>query len=179
MTSPKKFDLQAWLAATDRDVRRDGKRIRAVVLRRRYAASIDRVWTAWTDGWKKLIVSGDPRPGETVVMELGQPNRTTSRILVCEPPRRMAVTWTYGDPAGIAPDEVEVNLSADGDGEGTLLELEHRSESGAPWAGGVGAGWEAGLLMFEVRFIGEDPAVAAPQETFPKLDAMWTELVGT
>ena len=63
------------------------------------------------------------------------------------------------------------------DGDGTLLELEHRSDNGEPWAGGVGAGWEAGLLMFEVRFRGDDPSSIPAAEAFPALDRLWTELV--
>ena len=109
----------------------------------------------------------------TVVLDLGQPKRTTSQIRVCEPPQRLAATWTYGEASGARPDEVEVRLASHG--EGTLLE--HRSESGAPWAGGVGAGWEAGLMMFDVRFRGDDPAMIPAPEAFPKLDALWTELV--
>jgi uncharacterized protein YndB with AHSA1/START domain len=110
-----------------------------------------------------------------VVLDLGQPQRTTCRILACEPPRRLAVTWTYGQPTAGAPDEVEVTLADDG--KGTRLQLEHRSESGAPWAGGVGAGWEAGLMMFDHMFRGEDPSRIPAGDVFPKLDAFWTELV--
>jgi Activator of Hsp90 ATPase homolog 1-like protein len=94
---------------------------------------------------------------------------------VCEPPRRLAATWAYGQPGEARPDEVEVRLASHG--EGTLLELEHRSETGAPWAGGVGAGWEAGLMMFDVLFRGDDPATIPVPEAFPKLDGLWTELV--
>jgi uncharacterized protein YndB with AHSA1/START domain len=173
--SKNKFDLQAWLADTGREIRRDGERIRSVVVRRRFDASIERVWTAWVEGWKTKIVSGEAQPGGTVVLDLGQPKRTTSQILVCQPPERLAATWTYGEPTETRPDEVEVRLERHG--EGTLLELQHRSESGAPWAGGVGAGWEAGLMMFDVRFRGDDPATIPAKEAFPKLDALWTELV--
>lgn len=174
--STKKFDLQTWMAGTGRDVVRDGERARAVVVRRRFDAPLERVWAAWIEGWTTKIFSGEARPGETVVLEMGQPQRTTCRILACEPPARLAVTWTYGEqPADIPPDEVEVRLA--NDGEGTLLELEHRSESGSPWAAGVGAGWEAGLLMFDVMLRGEDLAQIPTDEAWPKLDAFWVELV--
>jgi hypothetical protein len=59
-------------------------------------------------------------------------------------------------------------------GDGTILELEHRSESGAPWAPGIGAGWEAGLLIFDHLFRGEDPTPTFAAH--PQLDAFWTDL---
>jgi uncharacterized protein YndB with AHSA1/START domain len=171
----KTFDLKAWLDGTERKVNRDGDRVRSVELRRRFDAPVDKVWMAWVDGWKTRIVSGEPEPGATVILELGQPKRTVSRILVCEAPRRLAVTWTYGDATDVPPDEVEVQLEPDG--KGTWLTLQHRSESGAPWADGVGAGWESGLMIFDSMFRGEDPSVIPPDAN-PKLDALWTELVG-
>jgi uncharacterized protein YndB with AHSA1/START domain len=173
--NPKNLDLDAWLAGTGRLLQRDGDRIRSVVVRRRFAAPIEKVWAAWVDGWTTRVVSGTPRPGETVVLDLGQPKRTTSRILVCAAPTRLGATWTYGEPTPARPDEVETRLARHE--AGTLLELEHRSESGSEWAGGVGAGWEAGLLMFDVRFGGGDPAVIPVDVAFPRLDALWTELV--
>jgi len=171
----KLFDLEAWLAGTDRKVRREGDRVRSVEVSRRFDAPIEKVWTAWVEGWKTRIVSGEPERGATVVLELGQPERTTSRILVCDPPRRLTATWTYGDPTDVRPDEVDVRIEEDG--QGTRLTLVHTSESGAPWADGVGAGWEAGLLMFDFLFRGEDPSVIPPDAN-PRLDALWTELVG-
>jgi uncharacterized protein YndB with AHSA1/START domain len=169
----KKFDLQAWLASTDRQVHRADQRVRAVAIRRHFEAPIERVWSAWIEGWTTKIAEGKPVLGATVVLDLGQPKRTTCQILACEPPSRLAATWTYGEPGDIKPDEVEVRLVSERGG--TLLSLEHRSESGAPWAGGVGAGWEAGIMMFDVLFRGEDPTPTFA--AFPQLDALWTELV--
>lgn len=175
--STKSFDLQAWLAGTGREVARDGERARAVVVRRRFDAPVERVWDAWVTGWTSKIASGEARPGETVVLALGQPKPTLCRILACEPPERLVVTWIYGEqPADIAPDEVEVRLARDG--EGTMLTLEHRSEYGAPWAAGVGAGWEAGLMMFDFELRGEDPASIPTDVVWPRLDAFWVEFVG-
>lgn len=59
---------------------------------------------------------------------------------------------------------------------GTLLTLEHRSESGAPWAGGIGAGWEAGIMMFALLLRGEDPSPTFASHA--ALDELWTKLVG-
>jgi uncharacterized protein YndB with AHSA1/START domain len=169
----KKLDLQAWLAATDRDVRRDNKRERAVTIHRHFDAPIDRVWAAWIEGWTTKIVEGRAKPGATVVLDLGQPKRTTCTILACEPPSRLASTWTYGEATEIKPDEVEVRLTSERGG--TLLALEHRSENGSPWAAGVGAGWEAGIMMFDAMLRGDD--LTPIFEAGAALDAFWTELV--
>jgi uncharacterized protein YndB with AHSA1/START domain len=168
-----KFDLQAWLTGTGRDIEREGSKVRSVTVRRRFDAPIDRVWSAWTEGWITKVVEGEPKLGHNVVLDLGQPQRTTCKILVCDPPSRLAATWTYGAPTEHRPDEVEVRLSRDG--TGTVLELEHTSESGAPWAPGVGAGWEAGIIIFDYMLRGEDPSGAF--ESFPVLDEYWTKLV--
>lgn len=172
----KTFDLKTWMAGTDRSVQRDGSRERAVTVRRHFDASIDRVWTAWTEGWKQKIVEGEARVGATVILDLGQPQKTTCTILACDAPTKLAATWSYGPVSTTAkPDEVEVRLADDGGR--TLLVLEHRSENGSPWAAGVGAGWEAGLLMFELMFRGEDMSGLA--DTFGTLDATWTEFVAS
>jgi len=170
----KKFDLQTWLANTGRDVRRDGERIRSVAVRRHFDAPIERVWTAWVEGWKTKIARGEPRPGETVELDLGGPTRVTCKILACEAPTLLAVTWVYGEPTEMKPDEVTVRMSSVGDR--TLLELEHRSEAGATWAPGVGAGWEAGILMFELMLEGGDLSVWP--ETHAPLDKLWVDFVG-
>jgi uncharacterized protein YndB with AHSA1/START domain len=169
------FDFPTWLSTTKRDVRREAERVSAVVVRRPFDASIERVWKAWTEAWRDKIVSGVAKLGQTVVLDLDQPKRTTCRILVCEPPGRLAVTWTYGEPTELPPDEVEVRLSQDLDERVTILELEHRSKSAAAWAPGVGAGWEVGLLMFDFMFRDEDLSPAFG--THAELDAHWSRLV--
>lgn len=172
--SSNKFDLAAWLSTTEREFQWHDKRIRAVVVRRRFGAPPERVWQAWVEGWTTRIAEGEPKPGHTVTLDLGQPQRTTSKILACEPPRRLLATWSYGAPGPSRPDEVEVTIAAHGGG--SLLELEHRSENGGTWAPGIGAGWEAGLMMFTVRLAGDDPSIVPAAEAFPKLDALWIEL---
>lgn len=175
--SAKPFDLQTWLATTEREVRWAGKRIRAVVVRRHFEAPVEKVWAAWIAGWKSRVAEGEASPGKSVLLELGQPQRTAATILVCEPPTRLVTTWTYGqpDPAPSRPDEVEVRI-ANYD-HGSLLELEHRSENGSTWAPGIGAGWEAGLMMFDVMLVGGDPASIPAQTAYPKLDEFWIEFV--
>ena len=143
-------------------------------MRRHFDVTPARVWKAWVQGWTVRIAQGEPKPGHTVVLDLGQPQRTTSKILACEAPKRLLATWTYGAPSPGRPDEVEVTIAAHGGG--SLLELEHRSENGGGWAPGIGAGWEAGLMMFSVQLAGDNPSIVPAQEAFPKLDALWIEL---
>jgi hypothetical protein len=85
------------------------------------------VWSPWVEGWTTKIVEGNAKPGATVVLDLGPPKRTTCTILACQPPTRLAATWTYGEPDGVKPDELEVRLATER--RGTLLTLEHRSEA--------------------------------------------------
>jgi uncharacterized protein YndB with AHSA1/START domain len=172
--SSKDFDLAAWLGTTERVFQWHDQRIRAVVVRRRFDAPPERVWRAWVEGWTARIAEGEAKPGNTVVLDLGQPQRTSCDILACEAPKRLLATWTYGAPGAGRPDEVEVTIAAHGGG--SLLELEHRSENGGSWAPGIGAGWEAGLMMFTVQLAGDDPAIVPAREAFPKLDALWIEL---
>jgi len=168
------FDLNAWLAGTQRELK-GAPRVNAVVVSRRYEAPIERVWKAWTEGWRSKIVQGEAKPGETVVLDLGVPKHITSKILACDAPNLLTATWQYGDTAANPPDEVSSRLKRDGDG--TILELEHRSETGpAGWAAGVGAGWESGLMTFDYDLRGE-PQSNIPMDTaFPALDAFWTDL---
>src|SRR5205823_1554040 len=119
------------------------------------------------------IAEGTPAVRATVVLDLGQPKRTTCTILACEPPTRLAATWTYGEPTGVAPDEVDVRLTEERGG--TVLALQHRSENGSPWAAGVGAGWEAGLMFFDAKLRGDDPS--ATFDSHAALDKFWVELV--
>jgi uncharacterized protein YndB with AHSA1/START domain len=71
--------------------------------------------------------------------------RTWGRVLVWEPPHRVAFTWEISEDCGT---EVEIRFVADG--EGTRVELEHRGwESGTvdTWRNYEG-GWEHVLGRF-------------------------------
>lgn len=121
---------------------------RSALIRRHYDAPIEDVWEACTDPARLnrwfLPVTGDLREGGTFSLA----GNASGDILICDPPRHLAVTWVYGDvPAG----DVELRLSA-AQGGGTTLELEHAvvtDPSGndpltAAW--GVGIGWELPLV---------------------------------
>ncbi|MEV7966811.1 SRPBCC family protein [Sphaerisporangium sp. NPDC088356] len=158
------------ISGTERELgsrHRDGGETRTILMRRRYDAEVEDVWDACTDPDRLsrffMKPSGDLRQGGTFSFE----GNAGGRILRCEPPRRLTVTWVYGEAGDLPEDQVELRLSPSGDG--TELELEHSSfgkitglllndpEKGL-W--GLGAGWELGLIALGTYLRGEFPDVA-------------------
>lgn len=138
---------------------------KAVRLRRDYDAPIEDVWDALTNperiGRWFLPISGDYRLGGRYQFE----GNAGGEILECDRPKRLKVTWVYGENVSEADiSEVEVRL-ADLDGDRTRLELEHTAVVPEDrWAeygpGAVGVGWEGGLLGLSMHLRGgsiEDP----------------------
>ncbi|MEU8266303.1 SRPBCC family protein [Sphaerisporangium sp. NPDC049002] len=161
------------ISGTERELgsrHRDGGETRTILMRRRYDAEVEDVWDACTDPDRLsrffMRPSGDLREGGTFSFE----GNAGGRILRCEPPRRLTVTWVSGEVGDLPEDQVELRLSPSGDG--TELELEHSSfgkitdlvlndpEKGL-W--GLGAGWELGLIGLGTFLRGEFPD-AAPTE---------------
>jgi len=137
----------------------------AVRLRRTYDASMEEVWDALTDperiGRWFLPISGDYRLGGRYQFE----GNAGGEILECDRPRRLRVSWVYGEvssPADVS--EVELRLSPSGEAA-TTLELEHVAiVPDEFWTmygpGAVGVGWEGGLLGLALHLHGgvlEDP----------------------
>ncbi|MGW0592455.1 SRPBCC family protein [Streptosporangium sp. NPDC002607] len=131
-----------------------------LLLRRGYDAPIQDVWEALTDPDRMkrwfLPVSGELRVGGTFQLE----GNAGGRILHCEPPRLLRVT--FGGETSV----VELRLSPDG--EGTTLELEHTVplEMAGSGAGAlyVGPGWDGALMaldLFVAGEVGHDPVAAA------------------
>lgn len=160
-------DITQWLAASHRAVRRAGGS-RSALLRRRYDASITDVWSACTDRARLRRwfgdVTGELRLGAELTFDVGLgdlrtgglPPVVTSKVLRCTAPTNLVITWSFaGDPRD-PPDEVELRLATSG--AETVLELEHRSTEAAPWATGVGAGWEAWLFRIDAVLAGTAPA---------------------
>lgn len=124
-----------------------------IVLRRRYEAAVADVWDACTSPERVARwigpVSGDLRVGGSFQIE----GNASGRILRCEPPRLLRVTWVFGETP---VSKVELRLSSDGDG--TLLELEH---AGRDWEGfgpgGIGVGWDLALLGLGLHLSGRAP----------------------
>jgi len=120
----------------------------AVRLSRSYDAAIDDVWEAITNPKRLerwfLPVEGELRLGGHYKLK----GNAGGKIVRCEPPRLLEVTWAMGPDDGNS--KVEVRLSA-GEKGLTLLELEHAAiappgmwEQFGP--GAVGLGWDLTLL---------------------------------
>lgn len=164
-------DVKRWVMATGRALRQQ-KGGGSAILRRRYAESLEDVWGACTDRERLGRWFGDVRGalrlGETVVVGIGQPETLACRILRCEPPRVLTVTWAYGT---MTPDEVELRLTRDGDG--TMLELEHRSTHTEIWSTGVGPGWEDWLFRLSTMLEGGDGRAVSSDEIQPLVEPLW------
>lgn len=131
-----------------------------VLLRRRYDAKADDVWSALTDPDRVrrwfYPLTGDLRAGGNFQLE----GNAGGDILTCEPPKLLKVT--FGGPTSV----VELRLAEDGDH--TVLELEHTVpiEMAGSGAGAlyVGPGWDGaflGLALFLAGVFAEDPVAAA------------------
>lgn len=129
---------------------------RTVKLRRSYDAAIEDVWEAITNPERIrrwfLPVEGDLRLGGHYQLK----GNAGGKILRCEPPRLLEVTWTMG-PKDDENSKVEVRLSVDED-EQTVLDLEHAAiVPPGMWSdygpGAVGVGWDLTLLglVFDLR----------------------------
>jgi uncharacterized protein YndB with AHSA1/START domain len=143
----------------------DGIEARTVRLERTYDAPIADVWDALTDperiGRWFLPISGDYRVGGRFQFE----GNAGGRILDCQRPTMLRVTWGFGEMAGPGEaSEVEVRLTSAGE-EATTLVLEHTAVvPDEMWdrfgPGAVGVGWEGGLLGLSLHLQGgsvDDP----------------------
>jgi uncharacterized protein YndB with AHSA1/START domain len=155
------IDIVRQIEATEREVgsgRLSAGEARTVRLRRTYNAPIEDVWDAVTNPERVsrwfLPLSGEYRVGGHYQLE----GNAGGTILACDAPRRLRVTWVFGEPASDADvSEVEVRLTPSG--EGTSLELEHIAIVPEDrWAeygpGAVGVGWEMGLLGLTLHLEG-------------------------
>ena len=105
------------------------------------AASPEKAFEVFTEGiatWWPLethsvqVMGREAGPPETVVFETGPSGRVYERmtsgeeahwanVLVWEPPTRLVLEW---NPDAVAPTEIEVRFTPEG--EGTRVDLEHR-----------------------------------------------------
>lgn len=115
-----------------------------VLIRRRYPAPAADVFAALTDPerlprWYRAV-TGDLRAGGEFRLADG----CRGRIVQCEPPRRLLLTWE-AEPAS-----VDVRLGTDDSG-GTVLELEHAlGVEPAATALSAGPGWDVRLLALDL-----------------------------
>lgn len=176
-------DLPTWLKSVHREVR-NGE-TRALMLRRRYPTTLPDLWDAVTtpervDRWFARL-EGKLAQGETIqVFDNGVPISWTVQIRTCEAPHRLVLGWRFN---GKNPhfdhddthDEVEVRLTPDGDG--TWLELEHRSPDQGAWPNISGTGWE-GMIMGLAGYLEDFDIVPVftSGEVWPELQRVWNPL---
>ena len=144
----------------------EGKMVR---LRRTYSAPIDDVWDALTNpsriGRWFLPVSGDFRLGGSYQFE----GNAGGKIVACERPNRLLVTWVYGDtsdPASVS--DLEVRLTAASE-DSTFFELLHTAVvPDEMWdqfgPGAVGVGWDMGVLGLSLHLAGLGDELTTPAE---------------
>ena len=149
---------------------RDGKPTHIVRATRFYPTAPQDLWDAFTD--KERVrrwfaeVSGDFRPGG----HFSVMGNADGEIVVCQPPKALAVTWEYGGNTSwvkVAVEETE---------GGALLKLEHElptdEKSEAHWdqygPGATGVGWE-------FAFIGLDVHISGDGEPLLEAAAAWAE----
>ena len=149
-------------------------------LGRHYDAPVEDVWDACTDPERIarwfLPVSGDFRLGGRYQLE----GNAGGRIEVCEPPRRLEVTWElYGGTS-----DLTLTLSPGVDG-GTDFELEHvavlpfTEEEYIDGIGEMAPGWEDALAGLEAHLRG-DPRLTPATGWYPpdseEVDRRWGAL---
>jgi uncharacterized protein YndB with AHSA1/START domain len=151
-----------------------------VTLSRSYPAGVEDVWDAITNPERIprwfLPVSGDLRPGGTYQLE----GNAGGEIRACEPPRRLLLTWIFGEPP--RPEDssmVEVVLDPDGDDGGTTLTLTHTAvvppdmwDAFGP--GAVGVGWDGALLGLSAHFAGVELGSPEELEKSPEMRGFYT-----
>jgi uncharacterized protein YndB with AHSA1/START domain len=132
---------------------------RSVVLRRSFPAPADDVWDAITDPDRLsrwfLPVGGDLTVGGLYQIE----GNAGGRILRCQRPTELVVTWIFGaDIATTTGSEVHLTLSPEPDG-GTELLLRHVAVvDEALWnqygPGATGVGWDLSFLGLGLHLAG-------------------------
>lgn len=142
------FNVPEVVGAVVREVGRrmvDGKEGRVVVAMRSYPAAPEAVWDALTNPERIprwfLPIEGDLRLGGHYQLQ----GNASGTITACEPPTRLALTWTMHG----AESWVDVTLTPEG--AATQLRLEHVAHVGDDlWAqmgpGAVGIGWDLSLM---------------------------------
>jgi uncharacterized protein YndB with AHSA1/START domain len=128
-----------------------GAQPKTIALQRVYRAEVADVWEAITDQERLsrwfMPVTGDLKSGGSYQLE----GNAGGKILFCEPPSRLKVTWILGAQLNEGDiSEVEVNLTSLG-AEQTKLELTHIATVPAEFwdnfgPGAVGVGWDLSLI---------------------------------
>lgn len=124
-----------------------------VEIRRTYDADPAEVWDACTNPERIARwfspVTGDLRPGGRYAID----GNASGAITECDPPRRLALDWEFGDHA-----LSWVTLELNPVGDRTELVLRHRQPRTEHWAtygpGATGVGWELAVLGLAMHLAG-------------------------
>lgn len=118
-----------------------------VVLHRRYAVPVEKLWaavstperfSAWMGG---AGVEMEPRVGGRFAIDFAQAGkRVDGQVVVFDPPRTIAWTWPMRDHMTVVRFEVEP------DGDGARLTLTHSNLPPDNGGGGVRGGWHTHLV---------------------------------
>jgi uncharacterized protein YndB with AHSA1/START domain len=128
----------------------------AVRMHDRFDTDIDDLWSALTDS-RRLArwiadVTGDLRLGGEFHARFTSSWEGAGRVDVCEPPRRLLLTMSPGQPDETV---IEARLAAEGDQTSLVIE-----ERGLPLGelAGYGAGWQAHVEDLAAHVAGGEPA---------------------
>jgi uncharacterized protein YndB with AHSA1/START domain len=141
------IDIAEHIGAAERRVSSrtlDGRDVRVVTVSRNYATTPEDLWDALTKADRLprwfLPVTGDLRPGGRYQLQ----GNAGGEIVVCEPPRRLKITWEFGTQVSW----LEVRVARHG--AGSTLTLEHTLPVDDHWKkfgpGATGVGWDLALV---------------------------------
>jgi len=141
---------------------------RHVIVTRRFAAPVEKVWRAHTepeliqkwllgpDGWSMPFCVFEARVGGKVRYEWAHPNKagfhSTAEILEFEPPRRIVHVERMFLPMQTPDNHVETTFEADGDG--TLMTMRMTLPDAQTRAMILASGMEKGMEASYVRLDG-------------------------
>lgn len=169
-------DPTSLFGPTERTVTRSGER-RTVRLQRPYAATPAELWSACTEPERVARwiggLAGDRAIGGEVRLRMTEDETVVLRIEACEEPHRLRATWSPpGEP------ESRIELTLEGQGESTMLTLEH-SLLDDEAAAGKGLGWEDFLNRLHELLAGREPEAVSWDDARRHLEPVWSALVYT
>ncbi len=126
-----------------------------LVIERHYAASPEKIFSAWTDvelltQWFGCdtdmlwdVHEWDPSPGGAIRVSLDfdtGPFEVTGKFVTVEPPTRLVYEWDVDQL-------VTVTIAPNADGTGSTMRLEHAGLPNAEMTEIVTAGWSSGVVQ--------------------------------
>ena len=164
------MDFNTVIGTTTRKVERglrNGNPTHIIRAERFFATPPDDLWAAITQPenlkqWFAEVSGALELNGDFSVK-----NNASGKILECEPPGRLALTWKFGEV------ESWVTVEIKDENGGALMSLEHESptdeKSEAHWKsygpGATGLGWELGLLGLAAHLLNpNEPLLKAVEE---------------